>query len=62
MIVPPEEIPVEDEPVQSESGKRDRNARDLEIINQNAERLNEEALDTLNYQVELWDSEVKDEE
>lgn len=30
-----------------------QNARDLEIINQNAERLNAEALDVLAYQVEL---------
>lgn len=30
-----------------------QNARDVEIINQNAERLNAEALDVLAYQVEL---------
>lgn len=30
-----------------------QNARDIEIINQNAERLNVEALDVLAYQVEL---------
>ena len=31
----------------------ERNAKDLEIINQNAELLNEEALDVLAYQVDL---------
>ena len=30
-----------------------REARDIEIINQNAERLNEEAMDVLSFQVEL---------
>jgi metal-responsive CopG/Arc/MetJ family transcriptional regulator len=30
-----------------------RNARDLEILNRNADRLNREALDTLTYQVPL---------
>jgi metal-responsive CopG/Arc/MetJ family transcriptional regulator len=30
--------------------RRERNARDLEIINQRADRLNEEALDVLAYQ------------
>jgi metal-responsive CopG/Arc/MetJ family transcriptional regulator len=30
--------------------RRERNARDLEIINQHADRLNEEALDVLAYQ------------
>ncbi len=30
-----------------------QNARDIEIINRNAERLNEEALDVLTYQVQL---------
>ncbi len=30
--------------------RRERNARDLEIINHHAERLNEEALDVLAYQ------------
>lgn len=30
--------------------RRGRNAKDLEIINQNANRLNEEALDVLAYQ------------
>jgi hypothetical protein len=33
--------------------KTARRARDIEIINQNAERLNEEALDALSDQVEL---------
>jgi metal-responsive CopG/Arc/MetJ family transcriptional regulator len=33
--------------------RKQRNARDLEIINQRAERLNEEALDVLAYQV-VW--------
>ncbi len=32
--------------------RRERNARDLEIINQHADRLNEEALDVLAYQGE----------
>jgi metal-responsive CopG/Arc/MetJ family transcriptional regulator len=31
--------------------RKQRNARDLEIINQRADRLNEEALDVLAYQV-----------
>ncbi len=30
-----------------------QNARDIEIINRNADRLNEEALDVLAYQVQL---------
>ncbi len=33
--------------------RQQRNARDLEIINQRADRLNEEALDVLAYQV-VW--------
>ena len=33
--------------------RKERNARDLEIINQYADRLNEEALDVLAYQV-VW--------
>jgi predicted DNA-binding antitoxin AbrB/MazE fold protein len=33
--------------------KRERDAKDLEIINRNADRLNEEAMDVLNYQIEL---------
>ena len=33
--------------------RNERNAKDLEIINQNAEFLNEEALDVLAYQVDL---------
>jgi metal-responsive CopG/Arc/MetJ family transcriptional regulator len=32
--------------------RRERDLRDLEIINRNAERLNEEAEDVLSYQVE----------
>jgi Arc/MetJ-type ribon-helix-helix transcriptional regulator len=32
---------------------RDREARDLEILNSNAERLNDEASDVLDYQVPL---------
>lgn len=33
--------------------RRERNAKDLAIINQHADRLNEEAMDVLEYQVEL---------
>ena len=33
--------------------KQERDARDMEIINQNADALNEEAFDVLSYQVEL---------
>ena len=34
--------------------KAEREAKDIEIINRNADRLNEEAMDALSYQVELW--------
>lgn len=33
--------------------KAEREARDIEIINRNADRLNAEALDALEYQIEL---------
>ena len=33
--------------------KAARDAKDLEIINRNADRLNEEAMDVLKYQIEL---------
>jgi metal-responsive CopG/Arc/MetJ family transcriptional regulator len=33
--------------------RNQQNARDLEIINRNADRLNTEALDVLSYQVQL---------
>lgn len=33
--------------------KRERDAKDLEIINRNADRLNKEAMDVLEYQIEL---------
>lgn len=33
--------------------RRERNAKDLAIINQHADRLNEEAMDVLEYQIEL---------
>ncbi len=33
--------------------RAERNAREIEIINRNIDALNEEALDVLNYQVEL---------
>jgi len=62
VIVPPEEIPVEDELRQKQPGKSERSVRDIEVINQNADRLNEEALDVPSYQADLWNSEVKDEE
>jgi len=32
----------------------EQNVHDIEIINNNAARLNEEALDVLTYQVDLW--------
>ncbi len=36
--------------------RRQRDARDLEIINRNAEQLNRDALDALEYQAPLGDS------
>lgn len=33
--------------------RAERDAREIEIINRNADRLNEEAMDVLNYQIEL---------
>ncbi len=36
--------------------RQERNARDLEIINQRADRLNEEALDVLAYQWDVFKS------
>lgn len=33
--------------------KRERDAKDLEIINRNADRLNEEAIEALSYQAEM---------
>ena len=33
---------------------REQNVHDIDIINKNAARLNEEALDVLTYQVDLW--------
>lgn len=33
--------------------KAERDAREIEIINRNADRLNEEAMDVLQYQIEL---------
>lgn len=33
--------------------RRERNVRDLEIINRRADRLNQEALDVLGYQVDV---------
>lgn len=51
VIIPPEEIPVEDEPPHQLMNKHARDAREIEIINRNAERLNAEALDVLDYQV-----------
>jgi predicted DNA-binding antitoxin AbrB/MazE fold protein len=33
--------------------KAERDAKDMEIINRNADRLNEEAMDVLKYQIEL---------
>jgi len=33
--------------------KAERDAREIEIINRNADRLNEEAMDVLSYQIEL---------
>lgn len=34
--------------------KAERDAREIEIINLNADRLNEEAMDALSYQIDLW--------
>ncbi len=33
--------------------KAERDAKDMEIINRNADRLNEEAMDVLKYQIQL---------
>ncbi|MGH9841030.1 MAG: hypothetical protein ACREEM_19925 [Blastocatellia bacterium] len=60
VIVPPEEIPVDDEPAGKRLSKREQAVKEIEIINRNADQLNEEAQDTLEYQVDLW-NEVKDE-
>ena len=41
-------------------GERDKllhKSHDIEIINQNAERLNTEASDVLTYQIDLWRNE-----
>lgn len=51
VIIPAEEIPVEDEPPGKLSDKRERDWREIEIINRNAAALNEEALDSRDYQV-----------
>jgi hypothetical protein len=40
----------------SEQARAEREARDLDIINRNAEQLNREALDALEYQAPLCDS------
>ena len=37
----------------AEIDRKEREARDIEIINRNADRLNEEAMDVLSFQVEL---------
>lgn len=41
-----------------------RDTRDIEIINRNADELNREALDTLEYQIDIWNeanfTELKD--
>ena len=34
-----------------------RDKRDAEIINRNADALNEEAMDVLSYQIDLWNAE-----
>ena len=34
-----------------------RNARDIEIINRNAEEMNKEALENLEYQFDIWNEE-----
>ena len=59
VIVPPEEIPVEDDFNGKPLSRQERKAKDIEIINRNADRLNEEAMDVLDYQIDLQD-EVKD--
>ncbi len=40
-------------PPKKKLSKAEREARDIEIINRNADRLNAEALDVLEYQIEL---------
>lgn len=50
VIIPAEEIPVEDEPYGKLLSKRERDWREIEIINRNAAALNEEAMDALSYQ------------
>lgn len=39
--------------------RQERNARDLEIINQRADRLNEEALDVLEYQGSVFNENAR---
>lgn len=50
VIIPAEEIPVEDELHSNFADKRERDWREIEIINRNAAALNEEAWDALSYQ------------
>lgn len=37
----------------SQKARKDKNDRDLQILNSNSKRLNEEAMDTLEYQIGL---------
>jgi hypothetical protein len=43
----------EEERQRARIAREERRAREIEIINRNADRLNVEALDVLNYQIEL---------
>ncbi len=46
--------------VNVEMNRNSQKAQDVEIINQNAERLNAEAEDVLTYQQYLWQTDIND--
>ncbi len=46
--------------VNVEMNRNSQKAQDVEIINQNAERLNAEAEDVLTYQEHLWQTDIND--
>ena len=46
--------------VNVEMNRNSQKAQDIEIINQNAERLNVEAEDVLTYQQHLWQTDIND--
>ena len=46
--------------VNVEMNRNSQKAQDIEIINQNTERLNAEAEDVLTYQQHLWQTDIND--